>query len=215
MSTESRIDAYVDAILHGRRPKRFRATADELEGMAGAHELMLATPARGIPDPAFVDRLHRRLQREFDGVPPRQVSRRAVLGGAGAAAAAAIVAGVAGYRVHDLVPAGQPVLAPAGGSWVRVAALSELPAGQVIAFSARAMRVLVVNDGGTVRALSGTCTHLGCALQAGPGRIDCPCHRTTFGLDGTVRSHELPTAPATLPAVRVRVVDGQVEVYAL
>jgi nitrite reductase/ring-hydroxylating ferredoxin subunit len=126
-----------------------------------------------------------------------------------------MVAGVAGYRVRDLVPAGQPVLAPAGGSWVRVAAVSDLPAGKVIAFPAGAMRVLVVNDGGAIRALSGTCTHLGCALAAAPGRIDCPCHRTSFGLDGSVRSHELPAAPATLPSVRVRVIGGQVEVYAL
>jgi nitrite reductase/ring-hydroxylating ferredoxin subunit len=215
VSTESRIDAYVEALLRRRRPQRFRATADELEAMAGAHELLLATPARGMPDPAFVDRLHRRLQHEFDGSPPGRLSRRALLAGAGTAVAAAMVAGVAGYRVREGVPAGQPVLAPAGGSWVRVAAASDLPVGMVIAFSAGAMRVLVVNDGGAIHALSGTCTHLGCALAPAPGRIDCPCHRTSFGLDGRVRSHELPVAPAILPSVRVRVIDGQIEVYAL
>ena len=41
----------------------------------------------------------------------------------------------------------------------------------------------------STKALSGVCTHLGCVLKPNidSGSLDCPCHRTAFGLDGSVR----------------------------
>jgi hypothetical protein len=39
-----------------------------------------------------------------------------------------------------------------------------------------------------------------------------PCHRTSFGLDGSVVDHELQRPPGALPSLRVRIRDGQVEV---
>jgi len=77
------------------------------------------------------------------------------------------------------------------------------------------MKVLVVNDGGRIHALSGVCTHLGCTLEpdAQTGRIACPCHRSSFSLAGQVVDHQLAQPPAALPAVESRVREGQIEVF--
>jgi cytochrome b6-f complex iron-sulfur subunit len=73
----------------------------------------------------------------------------------------------------------------------------------------------VVNDGGSIRALSATCTHMGCILRPNPAarRLDCPCHRTYFSWSGKVVFHQLKVAPANLPSLPSRVRDGQIEVY--
>ena len=215
---ERRVDEHVDALLHGRRPERGAAGSEELEAIRGANQVLLAAPGRDTPDPAFVDRLRGQIAREL-GEPARSrwrvtLSRRSLLGTAGAGAAA-VVAAIVGYRLRDLVPPGQPVLVPPGATWLAAAPLAEVPPGHVVTYSTSAMRILVANDAGTVRALSGTCTHLGCALQPGSSRIDCPCHAASFRLDGEVLHHNLPVPPPPLPIVRSRVVDGEIEVYAV
>lgn len=214
----SRVDAHVDALLKGRRPERGAASPEELEAIRGANQVLLAAPGRDTPDPAFVDRLRGQIAREL-GEPTRSrwratLSRRSLLGTAGAGAVAAVAAFV-GYRLRDLLPPGQQVLAPPGATWLAAAPLAEVPPGHVVTYSTSAMRILITNDAGAVRALSGTCTHLGCALQPGSGQIDCPCHATSFRLDGEVFHHNLPAAPPPLPIVRSRVVDGEIEVYAV
>jgi Rieske Fe-S protein len=53
--------------------------------------------------------------------------------------------------------------------------------------------IIVINDGGmTFRAMSAECNHLGCDVELGSGQFDCPCHGSTFSLDG-----ELLNGPAT------------------
>ena len=44
------------------------------------------------------------------------------------------------------------------------------------------------DDGGELRALSPTCTHLGCVVEFNDAERswDCPCHGSRFGTDGTV-----------------------------
>jgi cytochrome b6-f complex iron-sulfur subunit len=135
---------------------------------------------------------------------------------AGAAAAAAVVgAAVDNAVLSSTTP--KPAsgrLVPNDAHWRPVAALDDLPAGTARTFSTGAVQGVVVNEGGTVRALSGTCTHLGCLLRpnSATASLDCPCHRTVFKLDGSVRRHQLPQRPADLPAIESRVRDGQVEV---
>jgi nitrite reductase/ring-hydroxylating ferredoxin subunit/uncharacterized membrane protein len=67
--------------------------------------------------------------------------------------------------------------------------------------------VMVVRVDGSLHALANRCSHRGCSLHEGrleSGTIVCPCHGSTFRLDGSVVS-----GPATSPqpAYRVRA-DG-------
>ena len=215
---QDRVSAFVDDLLKRRRPRRYRATTEEVEALTAAAELSQLQAGAGLPDPRFVDRLHHRLQRELDPAPTTSSSwtRRGLLQAAGAAAAAAVV----GAAVDNAVLSSKSS-APASGSlvpndarWRSVASLDELPPGSVRTFSTGAVQGIVVNDRGTIRALSGTCTHMGCLLRpnTASASLDCPCHRTTFTLDGSVRTHQLPHRPADLPAIDSRVQDGQVEV---
>jgi nitrite reductase/ring-hydroxylating ferredoxin subunit len=73
--------------------------------------------------------------------------------------------------------------------------------------------VLLVRDGGTIRALADTCTHAGCSLAEGEisdGCVVCPCHGSRFALaDGAVEAGPAHTAQ---PVFATRVIDGVVEV---
>jgi len=216
MSPERRVGRFVEDLLRNRRPRRFRATADELAAMRAAAELRASRPGADLPDPFFVDRLGRRLREELTGdAGGRSLTRRRLLLGAGTAAAAAVAggaAGVAGDRA--LSAAAGRELVPEGATWQPVLAASAVAVGRAVRFSTGAIEGIVVNEGGRYRAFSATCTHLGCLLSESPdgGRLRCPCHRTAFGLDGSVLEHELVRPPAALPWLHVRVRDGQVEV---
>jgi len=69
---------------------------------------------------------------------------------------------------------------------------------------------------GRLRAVSGICTHQGCrlVLEARPVRLACPCHGSTFALDGAVIFHQLPITLSALPQFAVRESGGAVQVYA-
>jgi Rieske Fe-S protein len=62
--------------------------------------------------------------------------------------------------------------------------------------------VLVMNLGGSIRALSGMCTHEGCELGWNPRQqlIRCPCHGSAFRPDGSVQN-----GPAVKPLEEYRV----------
>ncbi len=64
--------------------------------------------------------------------------------------------------------------------------LEAFPRGQVV-YSGEA-GVFVLHDQGGLRALSATCTHLGCTVRrdAGTGGFVCPCHGSRFGPEGQV-----------------------------
>lgn len=47
--------------------------------------------------------------------------------------------------------------------------------------------VLLINlDGTSFRALSGVCTHLGCNVRPSGRFLQCPCHGSTYDLEGQV-----------------------------
>jgi nitrite reductase/ring-hydroxylating ferredoxin subunit len=192
------------------------ADPNEAEMARLAAELSAATgpdePGSTGPDAAFVDQLRLVMRQADQGVANVQVplpvrrdaqvaepsgrrwrmrlTRRELMGAA-LGAAAGLAAGAAGLTVFlrevpetdgwtdaDLV-AGE-------GLWVPVAAVAELSEGEVLPFSTRAFDGFLVNDAGEVRALSASCTHLGCQLQFRPAWRDfrCPCHSASFNLRG-------------------------------
>ncbi|HEY4844721.1 MAG TPA: Rieske (2Fe-2S) protein [Candidatus Dormibacteraeota bacterium] len=210
-----RIAAFVDDVIHNRRPRRFNASGEEMEALRGAAALRSLQPGADLPDGDFIDRLGRQLRSQMESrSQPTSVTRRALLRTAGLAAAA----GVAG-AVIDRTIVSQPLdqratLTPDHGTWRAVAALVDLPAGQARRFSSGPVEGVVVNDGGTIKAVSAVCTHQGCLLllDAAAHRLRCPCHPSVFDVNGKLISYRLSTPPANLPALQARVRNGQIEV---
>jgi cytochrome b6-f complex iron-sulfur subunit len=69
----------------------------------------------------------------------------------------------------------------------------DFPPGSVRLFREHGAYVVRTAEG-TFRALSATCTHLGCMTgwKAAEGIIACPCHGSRFGLDGHVTGGPAP-----------------------
>lgn len=218
---------HLDDLVHGRRPRPFRATPAEADELRVALELRAGRPGADDPRPAFVDELHRRLAAELDGaradtsVAPQRSHpldrRRLLAGGAGLAAASAAVGAAVGHALTgDRRPDGPDTVTPTGGAWRTVVAAAELPEGAVRAFDLGTVVGFVHRVDGVVRAVSGTCTHQGCRLRldAARARLDCPCHTTSFAPSGALVTHQLPLAPPPLPGFATREVDGVVQVFA-
>jgi cytochrome b6-f complex iron-sulfur subunit len=221
-SAADRVARFVDDLLRGRRPRRFKASQDEAEAMAAAADLVAARAGADLPDQAALNRIHQRLSRRLDESPrvEGRFTRRAWLQTAGMAAAAAVV-GVTldEVLIHQGSPApvatGPAVLTPDGGQWRPVAAVTQLPEGHAMLVSTGSVDAVVVNDGGQITAVSGICTHLGCRLQPDEAdkRLSCPCHQTAFSWSGKVLYYRLKAAPADLPSIQSRVRDGQIELF--
>ncbi len=216
-----RVARFVDDLLHGRRPHRFEATPEEAEAMAAAAGLSAARVGADVPDKAALDRIHQHIAEALDesAAVDRRVSRRAWLRTAGAAAAAVVI----GVGLDEVVRSRQETggagsgatLVPDNGSWRPVAAVTQIPPGHAMLVSTASLDAVIVNDGGTINAVSGVCTHLGCKLQPDDAnrKLDCPCHETAFSWSGKVLYYRLKAAPANLPQIPSRVNNGQVELY--
>ncbi|MEX0626825.1 MAG: Rieske (2Fe-2S) protein [Chloroflexota bacterium] len=198
------LDRFIDTLLEGGRPAPDGAVGDEAPMARLAAELAAAgDPTRGVPDPAFVEQLRLRMRDADAGITSVQgwalpagaalhriqLTRRDVLRvGLGAAAGLAAGAGV----ITVLRPSGPAPLTGNGrplvrdGQWVAVATLADLPEGAAVRFSTAAFDGYIVNDAGTIRALSSVCTHMGCTLAYRPEWQDlrCPCHGASFNLAG-------------------------------
>ena len=103
-----------------------------------------------------------------------------------------------------LVP---PAMANLGGDEVVAAKLGDLKpnSGKIFRFGSRP-GLLILNSDGTYRALSATCTHLGCLTVWKPelGIIACPCHGSKFKRDGTKIAGP---APRPLPWLKMWLTD--------
>lgn len=207
----TRFEQYLDALLGTGRPSPASvADADEAEMARMAAELAAAftAPGEDEPDPAFLEQLRRRV-READsgitavrnsppvrerprpsGAAPWRLSRRellqAGLGAAAGLAAGAVGASLLGGNNRATIGGDSGTLVSGDGFWAEVARLDEVPPGTALRFSTAAFDGFVVNDEGTVRALSSVCTHMGCTLQFRPDWQDlrCPCHEASFDLAG-------------------------------
>lgn len=96
-----------------------------------------------------------------------------------------------------------------GGARVLVGELADLPPGAGMKAALEDQPVLVLNVGGTVKAFSAICTHLGCIVfwNEGGGYIQCPCHDGRFDTNGQVISGP---PPAPLPEIPVAVEGGRI-----
>ena len=219
-----RVTRYVGQLLRGRRPRPFRASDEEADALRAAIALRGADPELSAPRPEFLIGLRRRLAAELDGAGngnagtapvPAGSPRRRVLAGTAIAGAAAATTVIVEHAVTGTPsPSVAATLQPNDAIWQTVAGSADLPDGGVHPFDTGTVAGFVMRSAGRLWAVSGNCTHQGCRLRAGTDerRLDCPCHRTSFDLDGHVVRHQLPTSPAPLPAIEVRETGGVIQV---
>lgn len=81
--------------------------------------------------------------------------------------------------------------------------------GSVTPFRSDRLYLVRMDDGGFL-ALSLHCTHLGCAVtwNKDKGVFDCPCHASSFSLNGNVIS---PPAPRALDIIPLKIEGGMVK----
>jgi nitrite reductase/ring-hydroxylating ferredoxin subunit len=249
-----RFETYLDALLGGGRPSP-EAVGDHDEAEMARLAAELAATGSGPdadPDPAFLDQLRRRMREADAGIaavrtpPPvrepvvprgvrrwRLSRRQALQAGFGAAAGMAVGMVAAVLRPAqegaDRVPTGGP-LVTGEGYWMEVARTADLLPGTALRFSTTAFDGFVVNDGGSVRALASTCTHMGCTLAFRPDWQDlrCPCHGASFDLEGRLANSRsrwraegayrgdaraYPIELPDLPRPEIKVEDGAILVW--
>ena len=219
-----RLADFVESLRRNRRPKAFTPEADDVDAMRAAIELNNAQPGAALPRAEFVSDLHRRLADQLDETDATvrldgaRLSRRRVIGGLGAAAAAAVAGAVVDRELLSSgsapsIPRAQE-LVPDEGAWQPVLAAADLGDGRVARFSTPSTIGFVVNDNGKLSAISGVCTHQGCLLRhnEAAGRLDCPCHRASFSLQGDVLRQQFRQPLPPLPHIQVRESNGQIEI---
>src|SRR5712692_4204897 len=120
-----RVARFVYDLLHGRRPRRFAASEEEIQAMTAAAGLVAGRVGADIPDQAALDRIHRRLSEALDESPVVDLrpTRRTWLRTLGTAAAAVVV-GVGLDEVASRQLSAGPssggasaVLVPDAGTW--------------------------------------------------------------------------------------------------
>ena len=205
---------YVEDLLAGRRPRPFKASEDEAAEVRAA--ILLQQQDDGEPSEEFVEGLRDRLASELGERKPGNNRRRFVQLTAAAAATAAAGAGIDHLLTTSTAAAPKEQnLVPDNGEWRAVVASTDLPDGTVRPFDLGAVAGFLRRDAGEVSAVSAVCTHLGCRLRldAPERKLNCPCHRTSFNVDGSLSMHELPVAPPPLPHLLARETGGHVEVF--
>ncbi|SFK87738.1 Rieske (2Fe-2S) protein [Geodermatophilus ruber] len=125
---------------------------------------------------------------------PACLSRRAVLGAAGAGLGALALAGCGGDGVREV---------SGTGSGTVLARLDEIPEGGALELAVGEQRIVLARPSGDrVAAYDATCTHQGCAVRPDGDELVCPCHGSAFDpADGGVLE-----GPATEPLAPVDVV---------
>ena len=118
--TGRKLSAFIDAIATGRRPKRYRADAEDVEVLRAAVELRAARPGDAEPTAAFTDGLFRQLSeqaKQQERTQIRTASRpRARTAWLVAAAAVALVGGTVAATEALTSPAHSAVQVPQGSA---------------------------------------------------------------------------------------------------
>lgn len=149
--------------------------------------------------------------------------RRRLLGVVLASGAAALCSSALALPIAFVVAPARP--GPGGSRWVRTVALDQLPEGkprkvQLVSDVRDAWKlekdatlgaVWLVRNGDAVRALAVVCPHLGCSIgpdASGQG-FACPCHDSSFDIDGKRRDGP---SPRDMDVLATRVEGGIVSV---
>lgn len=130
-----------------------------------------------------------------DPAPP--LTRRTVV--AGAAAGAGLLAAGCSTAPPPAAPADVPAGTPVGPA-------GDVPVGGAQVFDAAGV-VVTQPTAGSFSAFSTICPHQGCAVSVEGASIVCPCHRSTFALDGSVTRGP---AQAPLRPRAVTLQDGEI-----
>ncbi len=97
--------------------------------------------------------------------------------------------------------------------WTDVLAEADLAEGTPVRVTSGDAPVLLVRDGGLIRAIGAVCSHLGGPLDEGEiadGCVTCPWHGSVFRLEDGSVVHSPATAPQ--PTFETRVANGRVEI---
>jgi Rieske Fe-S protein len=139
----------------------------------------------------------------------RQLLVRAGTAGATVGAVALLAACGAGGDSPGAGGAGGSGGAATPGADGSLAQLSDIPVGGAVsATAADGSKILLTQpEAGTVVGLSAICTHQGCTVLPDDAQLHCPCHGSTFDLEGKNVSGP---APKPLPSFAVRVENGAV-----
>jgi hypothetical protein len=164
-----RLSAYIDALVAGHRPPRFRADPEDIEVLRTAIALRAARPGDAIPDDNFVSALHDELADRERPTPivelPRMRRGRTIL--AAVAASLVLIGGtvVATEATNHSPGTTATALAPHIGDVRTGTFLSadDQVVGQIVAYSGRPSWVYMNVDGSN---LSGPIT---CKLQIEDG----------------------------------------------
>jgi cytochrome b6-f complex iron-sulfur subunit len=218
-----RLERIVRDLLRGRRLRLRPDDSAEREAIMAAARLAAARQGYPRMRPGFRRQLAAQLAE-----PARTgwISRRAALV-AGLGVAAGTLAGIgigrgvqapAPMRVSPPPPSPPPTvelndfIEPRRPVWTAVGRLADLPEGQAVNVRAGSVGAYVVRRGDQVTAVSSICSHLPCELEWRASNQDlvCPCHNVAFKTDGQPANagYQLQS----LSQVRVRVVEGRVEV---
>ena len=118
------------------------------------------------------------------------ISRRKALVGTGISLAASTIAGCATYGkppaapAAEAAPAPDTAAAPAAAQVQAIARTADIPVGSGVIVD----DVVITQPAeGKFNGFSAICTHAGCTVAEVVGAsINCPCHGSSFNLDGTV-----------------------------
>lgn len=111
--------------------------------------------------------------------------------------------------------------------WTKALAASDLPPGSRRVVKLEQKAILLLNEGGSIHAVSNQCPHLKLPMKSGKivaGAIVCPFHRSSFDLCSGAVQEWSPFPPVVgalmgkisaekaLPVFPVRVENGEVQV---
>lgn len=139
------------------------------------------------------------------------LGRRTVVAAGGAALAGVVLAACSGPGGTTATTAPSAAPSPSGAAAAdgAIAALDAIAVGSAIAVTGPdgSPALLVRTTADDVIGLSAACPHKGCTVVPEDGGLICPCHASTFTLEGAVTKGP---ADSDLPSFPVAVRDGQV-----